>query len=221
MMRGVAAQCSPCSLARVRAATTAARSTPASMRGSRASTSPTSCAPAVRRARPPATACSKVGVAKRAWTPQDFETYTDENNDREWQTTEPYTDLNGNGKFDGVWLFGGGRAALGVTTDVEARAMAFVAGRHDGRRSSYVDCVGMLVGDMDMIRSDPTLAGLDIDHIIDRRDARARRARHRSACGDRPSASTGRQPFVLERAARRGRRGDQGSGRDRAAGAAA
>src|SRR5437879_1463521 len=58
----------------------------------------------------------KVGVAKRIWTPMssvpgqppNFETYTDENNDRQWQKTEPYTDLNGNGKFDGVWLFGGG-----------------------------------------------------------------------------------------------------------------
>src|SRR5262245_52965934 len=52
----------------------------------------------------------KVGVAKRTWTPTNFETFTDENNDRHWQTTEPYTDLNGNGKFDGVWLFGGSRA---------------------------------------------------------------------------------------------------------------
>src|SRR5687768_1153260 len=55
----------------------------------------------------------RVGAAKRVYTPQGYETYTDENNDRQWQTTEPYVDLNGNGKFDGLWLFGGGRAALG------------------------------------------------------------------------------------------------------------
>ncbi|HEX5060761.1 MAG TPA: hypothetical protein VFV99_15440 [Kofleriaceae bacterium] len=107
----------------------------------------------------------KVGVAKRTYTPQNFETYTDENMDRQWQTTEPYTDLNGNGKFDGVWLFGGARAALGVTTDVEVRAMAFEEG--DMRIViAYVDCVGMFVGDMDSIREDPALASLGIDHII-------------------------------------------------------
>src|SRR5689334_22409669 len=70
----------------------------------------------------------KVGAAKRIYTPQNFETYTDENMNREWDSTEPFTDLNGNGKFDGVWLFGGGRAAEGVNTDVEARAIAFVEG---------------------------------------------------------------------------------------------
>ena len=107
----------------------------------------------------------KVGVAKRTWTPQNFETYTDENMDRQWQSTEPYTDLNGNGKFDGIWLFGGARAALGVTTDVEVRAMAFEEG--DMRIViAYVDCIGMFVGDMDIIRNDPALADLDIDHII-------------------------------------------------------
>src|SRR5690349_730816 len=58
----------------------------------------------------------KVGVAKRIYTPVDFETYTDENNDRQYQKDEPFVDKNGNGQFDGVWLFGGGRAALGVTT---------------------------------------------------------------------------------------------------------
>lgn len=107
----------------------------------------------------------KVGVAKRTWTPENYETYTDENNDREWQTTEPYTDLNGNGKFDGVWLFGGARAALGTKTDVEVRAMAFEQG--DMRIViAYIDCVGMFVGDMDAIRQDPALAGLDLDHVI-------------------------------------------------------
>jgi hypothetical protein len=107
----------------------------------------------------------KVGVAKRIWTPEGYETYTDENNDRQWQTTEPYTDLNGNGKFDGLWLFGGARAALGKTTDVEVRAMAFEQG--DMRFViAYVDCVGLFVGDMDIIRQHPLVAGLGIDHVI-------------------------------------------------------
>ena len=107
----------------------------------------------------------EVGVAKRTWTPTNFETYTDENMDRQWESNEPYTDLNGNHKFDGVWLFGGGRAALGVATDVEARAMAFVEG-DETFVIVYNDCIGMLAGDMDAIRSDPRLAPLNIDHIL-------------------------------------------------------
>jgi hypothetical protein len=107
----------------------------------------------------------KVGAAKADWTPTNFETYTDENNDRSWETTEPYMDLNGNGKFDGVWLFGGGRAAETVTTHVEARAMAFVQGDMTFV-IVYNDCIGLLAGDMDNIRNDPRLAGLGIDHII-------------------------------------------------------
>ena len=107
----------------------------------------------------------KVGAAKRVYTPADFETYTDENGDKQYQTSEPFTDKNGNGKFDGVWLFGGGRAAQGVTTDVEARAMAFVEGDVT-IVICYVDTIGLLVGDMDRIRHDPALAGLNIDHVI-------------------------------------------------------
>jgi hypothetical protein len=107
----------------------------------------------------------KVGVAKRIYTPQNFETYTDENLDRQWETNEPYTDLNGNGKFDGVWLFGGARAAEGVSSDVEVRAMAFIEG-DVSVVIAYVDCIGMLAGDMDAIRSDPAIAALGVDHII-------------------------------------------------------
>src|SRR5438067_6038209 len=84
-----------------------------------------------------------VGAAKRVYTPQGFETYTDENMDRQYQKGEPFTDLNGNGVFDGVWLFGGGRAAEAVTTDVEVRAMAFIEGDVTVV-IAYVDCIGLL-----------------------------------------------------------------------------
>jgi len=107
----------------------------------------------------------RVGAAKRDYTPQNFETYTDENNDREWQSDEPFNDINGNGKFDGVWLFGGGRAALSVETPIEARALAFVQGDTTAV-IVYIDSVGLIGGDMDLIRQHPLLAGLDIDHII-------------------------------------------------------
>ena len=138
----------------------------------------------------------KVGVGKRIYTPQNFETYTDENMDRHYQSSEPYTDLNGNHKFDGVWLFGGGRAAEGVTTDVETRAMAFVEGDMTFV-ILYVDTIGLLTGDMDIIRNDPQLADLHIDHILIG-------ATHAHDGPDTvglwgPTATaTGRQPFVLQ-----------------------
>jgi hypothetical protein len=106
-----------------------------------------------------------VGAAKRAYTPQNFETYTDENNDNEYQLVEPYTDLNGNGKFDGVWLFGGGRAAKGVRTDVEVRAIAFREG-DVSVAIVYIDSIGILSTTFDEIRADPRVAALGIDHIV-------------------------------------------------------
>jgi hypothetical protein len=107
----------------------------------------------------------KVGAAKRTFTPPIAETYTDENMNRTWESTEPYVDANGNHRFDGIWLFGGARAALGVTTDVEVRTLAFVQG-DTTVVILYADCIGLLVGDIKAIRKHPTLAGLNIDHII-------------------------------------------------------
>lgn len=138
----------------------------------------------------------KVGVGKRIYTPQDFETYTDENGDREYQTSEPYVDKNGNHKFDGVWLFGGGRAAMGVNTDVEARAIAFVEGDMTFVILS-VDAVGLLSGDMDIIRNDPALAGLGIDHILVGATHAHDGPDTVGLWGPSP-AVTGRQPFVLQ-----------------------
>ncbi|MFT3697116.1 MAG: hypothetical protein QM831_28495 [Kofleriaceae bacterium] len=138
----------------------------------------------------------KVGVSKRTWTPQNFETYTDENMDRQWQTTEPYTDLNGNGKFDAVWLFGGGRAAERVETDVEARAIAFVEG-DVSVVVIYNDCIGMLQSDMDDIRNDPRVAALNIDHIIIG-STHAHDAPDIVGLWGPDAATTGRQKFVVD-----------------------
>ncbi len=138
----------------------------------------------------------KVGVGKRIYTPQDFETYTDENGDREYQTSEPYVDKNGNHKFDGVWLFGGGRAAMGVNTDVEARAMAFVEGDMTFVILA-VDSVGLLSGDMDIIRQDPALASLGIDHILVGA-THAHDAPDTVGLWGPTATATGRQPFVLQ-----------------------
>jgi len=139
----------------------------------------------------------EVGVGKRVWTPQNFETYTDENDDQEYNSNEPYTDLNGNGKFDGVWLFGGGRAALGVETDVEARAIAFRQG-DSTIVVLAVDSVGMLMPDMDKIRAMPQLAALSIDHIVIS-STHAHNAPDTVGLWGPTATSTGRQKFVLER----------------------
>lgn len=138
----------------------------------------------------------KVGVAKRAYTPQNFETYTDENGDHEWQKDEPYTDLNGNGKFDGVWLFGGSRPAMSIKTDIEARAIAFIQGDTTAV-VVYIDSIGLIAGDIDRIKQHPSLAALNIDHMIvgcthghDTPDTMG-------LWGPEPT-ETGRQPFVLD-----------------------
>jgi hypothetical protein len=139
----------------------------------------------------------RVGVGKRAWTPVDFETFTDENNDREYNSGEPYTDKNGNGKFDGVWLFGGGRAANGVSNDVEARAIAFLQG-DTTVVILVVDCIGLLSVDQDRIRNHPALAGLAIDHVLISA-THAHDAPDTMGLWGPTVTATGRQPFVLER----------------------
>ncbi|MDX2086914.1 MAG: hypothetical protein SFX73_03640 [Kofleriaceae bacterium] len=139
----------------------------------------------------------RVGVGKRAWTPVDFETFTDENNDREYNHNEPYTDKNNNGKFDGVWLFGGGRAANGVSNDVEARAIAFVQG-DTTVVILVVDCIGLLSVDQDRIRNHASLGGLAIDHVLISA-THAHDAPDTMGLWGPTATATGRQPFVLER----------------------
>ncbi len=138
-----------------------------------------------------------VGAAKQAYTPSNFETYTDENGDHEWQNDEPFMDLNGNGKFDGVWLFGGGRAALSVNNEIEARALAFVQGDTTAV-VLYIDSVGLIGGDIDLIRAHPLLADLDIDHIIIG-TTHAHDTPDTLGLWGPTSTSTGRQQFVLDK----------------------
>lgn len=137
----------------------------------------------------------KVGAAKRVYTPPMFETYTDENGDKKYEVGEPFVDLNGNKTFDGVWLFGGGRAAEGVTTDVEARAIAFVEGDLTFV-ICYVDTIGLLVGDMDDIRKDPAVAALGIDHVVIG-STHAHDAPDLVGLWGPDVGTTGRQPFVV------------------------
>jgi hypothetical protein len=103
--------------------------------------------------------------------------------------------LNGNGKFDGVWLFGGSRPAMAVKTDIEARAIAFVQG-DTTVVIVYIDSVGLILGDMDLIRQHPTLAGLDIDHVVVGATHAHDTPDTMGLWGPTPT-TTGRQPFVL------------------------
>ena len=107
----------------------------------------------------------RVGAAAKVFTPTITETWTDENNDGEWQTEEPYVDANHNGVFDAFWLFGGGRAANGVKSDLEARAVVFREGDVTVALV-YMDAIGLLGGDIDAIRNDPAMAQLGVDHVI-------------------------------------------------------
>ena len=107
----------------------------------------------------------EVGAAAKVFTPTITETWTDENGDGEWQTEEPYVDANHNGVFDAYWLFGGGRAANGVKSDLEARAVVFKQG-DTTVALVYLDAIGFLGGDIDLIRGDAALAALGIDHVV-------------------------------------------------------
>jgi hypothetical protein len=71
----------------------------------------------------------------------------------------------GDGQFDAYWLFGGGRPAQGVRTDLEARAVVFRQGETLAA-IVYLDVMGMMGGDVDQIRNDPRLAALGVDHVI-------------------------------------------------------
>ncbi len=110
-----------------------------------------------------------VGAAKVTITPDlsKFETeWDDENGNSEWDSGEPFTDTNGNGKFDAVWMagFGNGRPATGVHSELYARAMVF---EYNDIRIGLVvvDTVGWFANDADGIR-ERLEASLDIDHVI-------------------------------------------------------
>jgi hypothetical protein len=105
-----------------------------------------------------------VGAGKATYTPATPEPWTDSNLNSEYDTGEPFTDMDGDGDFDALFLFGG-VPMNGVETDIEARAIAFE--QNDTIVViCYLDTIGMLADDYDLIRADPMLAGLGIDKIV-------------------------------------------------------
>lgn len=131
----------------------------------------------------------EVGVAKRDITPDlsRYDTYNDVDNDNEYRPAaseytwlmklaarlnlikpgqDTYNDVNGNGKFDPVWIagFGSNRPAKGVHDPLWARAIAF---RNNGVTVAMVtlDAIGMFHEKIIDIRKmiDPSLK---VDHVI-------------------------------------------------------
>lgn len=92
--------------------------------------------------------------------------WTDTDGDSHWDNDEPFVDVNGNGRFDAVWIagFSTGRPATGVHEPIWVRAIVF---DHGNTRVAVaiVDAVGWFATEMDATRA--LLAdSLDIDHLI-------------------------------------------------------
>ncbi len=111
----------------------------------------------------------EVGVANRDITPMmdQYDPWVDVNDNNKYDPdVDTYTDRNGNGKFDAVWLagFGTNRPAKGVHDPLWARAIAF---RNNGVTLVMVtiDSIGIYHNEFVTVRKmlDPSLG---IDHVI-------------------------------------------------------
>lgn len=119
------------------------------------------------------------GVARVDITPTGFETYTDLDGDHSFDgcitnpdatrtgCEEPFDDLNGNGRFDGVWIagFGSARAASGVHDPVTVTAVVLAL---DGEYVSLVgvDALGLLENRTRDTRDMLEAEGFDRDRIV-------------------------------------------------------
>ena len=113
----------------------------------------------------------EVGAAMRDITP-DLSAYdswvdADQNSKFEPEKGDTYTDRNGNGEFDFVWLggFSANRPAQGVNDPLSTRALAL---RHGDRTVVLVsiDCVGLTHERFIAIRQSIDHAAHGIDHIL-------------------------------------------------------
>lgn len=111
-----------------------------------------------------------VGVAVESINPVIVESeWTDENMNNHYDPNEPFVDVNGNDEFDATWMagFGNGRPAIGVHENdgLSVRAIAFRRG-DTTMVVAILDVVGYFIDDMDIIKADPLVGSLDVDHII-------------------------------------------------------
>ncbi len=106
----------------------------------------------------------RVGAARANINPVLVETeWVDENDDHHWEQGEDFTDVNGNGVFDAVWLGGhwAGRPATGFHSDLWVRAL--VLEWNDVRFGmAAVDVVGWMDDECERTRAlIPESLGLD------------------------------------------------------------
>lgn len=112
----------------------------------------------------------EVGVAKRDITPDlsKYDTWTDADNDGRYNPDkgDTYQDVNGNGKFDAVWMagFSSNRPAKGVHDPLWARAIAF---RNNGVTLVMVtlDSIGIFHEKYIAIRKSIN-PSLGVDHVM-------------------------------------------------------
>lgn len=116
-----------------------------------------------------ATGPLRVGAARVEITPSltGFDTgWQDLDGDHVYDSDEPYVDVNGNDRFDAVWIAGSqnARPMTGVHDPLWARAIVFDQG--DERIAVVVyDLIGWFIDDMDATRA-MLPASLGIDHVI-------------------------------------------------------
>lgn len=109
-----------------------------------------------------------VGVARESINPTLVDTeWNDANGNGAIDTGETFTDTNGNGVFDGTWMagFGAGRPARSIFHDLEVRAIV-IRSNDTTVALAVLDVVGYFSSDMDAVRAQPELAGLDLDRVI-------------------------------------------------------
>ncbi len=111
----------------------------------------------------------QVGLAKAVITPPLPDTWTDTDGSAQYEPDkgDTFTDGNGNGDFDAVWLagFGNKRAANGVHDDLWARAILWDDGSSIVAMVS-LDTIGMFHDDVITVRQEVTRRFPDIDHVI-------------------------------------------------------
>lgn len=110
----------------------------------------------------------KAGFSKVDITPTDFDTWTDNNGDARFNEKDGdvYQDLNGNGKFDPIYLAGfhQNRPASGVNDPLWARTMVLDDG-HSRLALCVIDMIGF--GHDEVVRVRKRLKeSLDIDYLI-------------------------------------------------------
>ncbi len=110
----------------------------------------------------------RIGFSKKDITPHGFDTWTDANGDSKYDRKDgdSFNDLNGNGKFDAVWMAGfhQGRPANGVNDPLWARAMVVDDGRHR-LALCVIDMMGF--GHDDVVNARKRIkASLGLDYVI-------------------------------------------------------